>query len=210
MRTCHFARWEATTFSMSSPPSLSQAPDDAGAAPLERDERDDLYHDMVVQFGPALARLAAAYEADPAHREDLLQDIHLALWRSFGSFGRQCALRTWVYRVAHNTAASHVRRHRRGRRPQLVGLEELEAIANDTDGERLADAERVLEALGALIQRLKAIDRQVLLLYLEGLEVAEIAEVVGLSSNHVSQKVLRTRKLLARQFRTGDSYADSE
>ena len=68
----------------------------------------------------------------------------------------------------------------------------------------------MLEALGALIQRLKAIDRQVLLLYLEGLEVAEIAEVVGLSSNHVSQKVLRTRKLLARQFRTGDSYADSE
>ena len=88
---------------MSSLPSLSHAPDDAGTAPLESDPRDDLYHETISQFGPALARLAAAYEADPGHREDLLQDIHLALWRSLASFGRQCALRTWVYRVAHNT-----------------------------------------------------------------------------------------------------------
>ena len=71
--------------------------------------QDETYAKVATEFGPSMARLAAAYEADPARQEDLLQDIHLALWRSFASFAHQCSLRTWVYRVAHNTAASHVR-----------------------------------------------------------------------------------------------------
>jgi DNA-directed RNA polymerase specialized sigma24 family protein len=34
-----------------------------------------------------------------------LQEIRIALWRSFANFDGRCSLRTWVYRVAHNTAA---------------------------------------------------------------------------------------------------------
>lgn len=42
----------------------------------------------------SLARLAAAYEFDRAQQQDLLQEIHLALWRSFAGFRNQCSLRT--------------------------------------------------------------------------------------------------------------------
>lgn len=45
--------------------------------------QDDLYREAVASFGAALERLAGAYEADPEIRRDLLQDIHIALWRSF-------------------------------------------------------------------------------------------------------------------------------
>ena len=64
--------------------------------------QDDQYRDAAAGFGPALDRLACAYEADPDIRRDLLQDIHLALWRSFANFDGRCSLRTWVYRIAHN------------------------------------------------------------------------------------------------------------
>jgi DNA-directed RNA polymerase specialized sigma24 family protein len=47
--------------------------------------------------------LVRGYEADPGRRQDLLQDIHIALWRSFAVFDERCSLRTWVYRVAHIT-----------------------------------------------------------------------------------------------------------
>ena len=65
----------------------------------------DLYGETSAAFGAALERLARAYEADPESRRDLLQEIQLALWRSFEGFDGRCSLRTWVYRVAHNAAA---------------------------------------------------------------------------------------------------------
>ncbi|MEA1673447.1 RNA polymerase sigma factor [Nitrospirillum sp. BR 11163] len=80
-----------------------------------RDSRDTRYQQMAAQFGPALERLARAYERDPDLARDLLQDIHLALWRSLDGFDGRAALRTWVFRVAHNTGATHALRQRRSR-----------------------------------------------------------------------------------------------
>jgi DNA-directed RNA polymerase specialized sigma24 family protein len=74
--------------------------------------RDALYEQAAGEFGGALHRLARAYEANPDRRQDLLQDIHIALWRSFATFDRRCSLRTWVFRVAHNVATSQVIRRR--------------------------------------------------------------------------------------------------
>ena len=83
---------------------------DAGSHALR--DRSRLYDEAAAAFGPALARLAVAYERDPHRRQDLLQDIHFALWRSLAAFDGRCALRTWVYRVAHNVATSHALRDR--------------------------------------------------------------------------------------------------
>ena len=69
-------------------------------------EQDDLYQRAAAEYGPALGRLTCGYEVDPDRRRDLLQEIHLALWRSFEGFDARSSLRTWVYRVAHNTSIS--------------------------------------------------------------------------------------------------------
>ncbi len=50
-----------------------------------------LYDEAVASFGPALERLAASYEFDRTKREDLLQEIHLNVWRSFASFDGRCS-----------------------------------------------------------------------------------------------------------------------
>ncbi|MCC6585489.1 MAG: hypothetical protein IT168_02115 [Bryobacterales bacterium] len=55
--------------------------------------QDDLYEQAAAEYGAALARLARGYEADPDKRRDLLQEIHLALWRSFAGFVALCSLR---------------------------------------------------------------------------------------------------------------------
>jgi DNA-directed RNA polymerase specialized sigma24 family protein len=87
--------------------------------PAPAPNADAFYASAIAEFGPALARLAAACERDGSLQQDLLQDIHVAVWRSFATFRNQCSLRTWVYRVAHNTAASFARRHRKFRRAPL-------------------------------------------------------------------------------------------
>ena len=150
-----------------------------------------------------MARLAAAYELDRSLRQDLLQDIHVALWRSLATFRNQWSLRTWVYRVAHNAAADFVRRHKRLRRELLMSVEDLEALPEDSDTERLHDEAAVVERLGALVRQLKPIDRDVILLYLEEMDATSISEVLGISPDNVAQKIHRTKKLLNRYFRSG-------
>ena len=164
---------------------------------------DELYQEAANIYGAALERLSRAYEADAELRRDLLQEIHVALWRSFAGFDGRCSLRTWIYRVAHNVGASHVLRHRRARVWELVGLEELEDMPDENSGEQAADRSHALDRLLSLIQQLKPLDRHVILSYLEGLDAAAIGEITGLSAGNVATKTHRIKKMLARQFRQG-------
>ncbi|MBB6255122.1 RNA polymerase sigma factor [Nitrospirillum iridis] len=165
-------------------------------------DQDTRYQQAAAQFGPALERLARAYERDADLARDLLQDIHLALWRSLDTFDGRCGLRTWVFRVAHNTGASHALRQRQSRlaapAASLDELAETPALA-DTP-EQAADRRRTLDRLYDLIRRLKAPDRQVILLYLEGEDAAAIGEVTGLSPGTVATKIHRAKAVLARHF----------
>lgn len=158
--------------------------------------QNELYEQAAAEYGAALARLARGYEADPDKRRDLLQEIHIALWRSFEGFGGMCSLRTWVYRVAHNTATSHVIRQRRARPDVLVGLEEVDQWGLQPD----TDRNMALQQITGWIQQLKPLDRQVILAWLDGMNAAEIAELTGLSSQNVATKVHRIKSILARNF----------
>jgi RNA polymerase sigma-70 factor (ECF subfamily) len=115
---------------------------------------------------------------EPDKRRGLLQEIHLALWRSFERYRADCSLRTWVYRVAHNTATSWVTRPKQDRSQMLVSLEEVEMVPVPPD----ADRRLALQRLTHSVQRLKPEDREVILAYLEGMEAAEIGELTGISA----------------------------
>jgi RNA polymerase sigma-70 factor (ECF subfamily) len=167
---------------------------------------DEMYRDAVAEFGPALDRLARAYEPDPERRRDLLQEIHFALWRSFEGFNGRCSLRTWIYRVAHNTATSQVLRRRRAG-VALVSLEEVNAVPAERSEEPALDRRRQLERLSALIRQLKPLDRQIIVSYLEGMDAEAIAEITGISSAYVATKVHRIKDVLSRNFHRGDQYA---
>jgi RNA polymerase sigma-70 factor, ECF subfamily len=164
-----------------------------------RTRRDDLYTEVAAQYGSALERLARGYEGDPDKRRDLLQEIHIVLWRSFERFDGRCSLRTWVYRVAHNAATSLVLR-RRTRTPTLIGLDEVAEMKAEVDVEESANRQHALARLMELIRTLRPVERQVMLLYLEGVDADTIADVVGLSPSNVATRVHRVKQILVRQF----------
>jgi RNA polymerase sigma-70 factor, ECF subfamily len=162
-----------------------------------------LYEEAIEAHGPALARLVRSYEKDPDKRQDLRQEIHLALWRSFGHFDQRCSLRTWTYRVAHNVASSFVLRHQRARASQLVSLDSLEHTAEEARSEEAMDRQLMIGRLHELIAQLQPPDQQLMVLYLEGLDAAAIGDVTGLSGSNVATKIHRIKKILARMFRAG-------
>lgn len=164
-------------------------------------EQDRRYLEAAAEFGAALDRLARGYEADADLRRDLKQEIHTALWKSLPRFNGRCSLRTWVYRIAHNTAASHVLKHRA--RQAFVGLDQLDEISGDDDPERAVVEQDARQRLLALVQALKPEDRQLTLLYLEGLDTAAIGEVTGLPPATVAVKIHRIKAVLARRFQQG-------
>ncbi|QIG79104.1 RNA polymerase sigma factor [Stakelama tenebrarum] len=174
---------------------------DAQRTPCEH--RDSLYRQACESHAPALARLARSVEFDAERASDLEQDIHLALWRSFAQFDGRCSLATWVYRVAHNVAAGHKARGARG--AKLIALEEAETLVADDDPEAAVDTSRTLVRLRRLIAGLKPTDRSVILLWLEGLDAAEIGEVTGLAPGNVAVKTHRIKALLARNFAQGEA-----
>ena len=176
--------------------------------PARKSSQDELYEEAAGSFGAAFERLTRAYEADPDHRRDLLQEIHIALWRSFAGFDHRCSLRTWVYRVAHNVGASHVARQYRTRPEALVGLEELDSMPDPQRGAAAADRSIALNKLLELIQRLKPMDRDVILSYLEGLDAEEIGEITGLSARNVATKIHRIKNFLAGFYNEGGQIRD--
>ncbi len=170
------------------------------------DKNDALYRQASALCGAALQRLARGYEADPEARRDLLQEIHIELWRSLRLFDGRCSLQTWVYRVAHNVAASHIVRSRRAS-DRLVDLDALETEPGFVDGEVQANRQYSVSRLLDRIYRLKPLDRQIILLYLEGEQAASIAEVTGLSAVNVATKVHRIKRMLNRQLGEGTQHA---
>jgi RNA polymerase sigma-70 factor (ECF subfamily) len=169
--------------------------------------QDERYTAAAAEFGGAIERLARAYEADADPRRDLIQDIHVALWRSLGGFDGRCSLRTWVYRVAHNTAASHVQKRRRWRPERGATLEALADVADADDPEAAAGERQALGRLMAIVHALGPPDRQVALLYLEDLDAAAIGEITGLTPGAVATKIHRLKALLARRFAAGSAKA---
>lgn len=161
-----------------------------------------IYQEAGQTFAPALARLARSVERDPDKARDLEQEMHCALWSSLARFEGQCALKTWVYRVAHNVAADHVARAVRG--PQRVPLESIDALPSPGNIEADTAEALVLAQVHALIQRLPPVDMQVIVLWLEGESAADIAEITGLSPGAVHVRVHRTKSLLASHFTATD------
>ncbi|MGL6161466.1 RNA polymerase sigma factor [Microbulbifer sp.] len=157
------------------------------------DARDRLFQQLLADHGAAISRVAGAYVRGHAERDDLVQDIWLAVWRALPSFRGDASLKTFVFRIAHNRSVTELAR----RRAAHGNMEEVEALADSAPGpaERLA-AEQRAQRLLAAVQRLPLGLRQALTLRLEGFSYSEIAEVLGISDTNVAVRLNRARERL--------------
>ena len=145
------------------------------------------------EHGGLIDRIVATFERDRTGREDLRQEVALALWRAAPSWREDCSLRTFVARVTHNVCVSHVRRATR------------EPRRADLDTEMPTDAERPDEAalradlgrrLARAVEDLPPALRDVALLMLEGFTPREIADTLGVNEGAVATRATRAKAAL--------------
>src|SRR5882672_6005446 len=127
--------------------------------------------------GAMIKRIAASYEANAHLAEELVQEIHFALWRALPGFRGDSSLRTFVARIATNRAVTHVARALR--LPRTAELsEDIPAPGENTESHAIT-TDRAAKLTSA-VRALPLAYRQAAMMTLEGLTTKEIADVLGI------------------------------
>lgn len=149
--------------------------------------------DAVQAHRGILYRIARVYCQQTSERADLVQDMLLELWRAWPRFDAEvAAVSTWMHQVGVNVAIS---RHR-GEQRRIRDAEPLEACLDMVAADQLLDGDAELLALQQLIAQLDAVNKAVILLYLEGYSLAESGDMLGLTASNVGTRIGRIKQRL--------------
>lgn len=160
-------------------------------------EQQQRFTDWMREHGAIVHHVVNGF-ATGDDRNDLLQEVLLAVWKSIPAFRGQAKPTTYLYRVSHNAALLWIRTEKNyRRRVEQFGAFATEGFAAAPDS--LAD-ERLAKLYSA-IHALKPIDRSLMLLSLDGLSYREIAEVLGLSESNVGVKLNRIKTQLTQTLK---------
>jgi len=159
-------------------------------------DRDDEFIQLVRENDARLRRICRVYADDEEAQRDLYQDILVELWRSLPSFEGDAQPSTWLYRVALNTALSHDRSRTVRDDATLDADHPVWKDGVDRPDERL-DREENLDRLYTAIDRLDEFDQALVMMYLDEKNYQEMADVLGISENHVGVKLHRAKNKLA-------------
>ena len=157
-----------------------------------RTEIEKRFHKLLSSNGPALLRLARSYTNNSSDRDDLFQNIALAIWQALPRFRNESSERTFVFRIALNRALTFIAQ-RRHATPMNSEIEVPDSRPNpEKEFARDQEESRLTEA----IRNLPIDFRQVITLTLEGLSYAEIADVLGIGESNVGVRLNRARQML--------------
>jgi RNA polymerase sigma factor (sigma-70 family) len=140
-------------------------------------------------------KVASIYCRDVEEQRDLAQEIRAQAWRAYPRYDASRSFSTWMYRIALNVAISFRRSvEYRRRHVSPIDSQALESIPDPRH-----DADDRLRELYTVIDQLDDMNRALVLLYLEGRNYQEIADVLGISETNVSTKLSRLKQRLRDQ-----------
>jgi RNA polymerase sigma-70 factor (ECF subfamily) len=153
--------------------------------------------DVLRDVGPAVWRVVASYTPPGAERDDLAQEVLVALWQALPRFRGEGSARSFVLRIAHNRCLSHA--WRRANRRQLEA-EPVDVADPRPGADEHVEANQRAEQFLRHVRMLPLGQREVLALALEGLAHAEIAAIAGISTGNVAVRLGRAREALRRSL----------
>jgi len=155
----------------------------------------DRFQGLLAQHEKIVFKVAGMYCRNAEDRRDLAQEICVQAWRSFGSYYATRSFSTWMYRIALNVAISFARSAGHRARHAVPLDEHAHDVADESAIPHESD-ERV-RALHAFIDQLDALNRALMLLYLENRSYREIAEVLGITETNVATKINRLKQRIS-------------
>jgi len=137
-----------------------------------------------------IIKIARAYAKTVQDKEDLINDIALELWKSFGKFKGDSKISTWIYRVPLNTSMNFNRKIKSDKLFFIGGLEQtncLGGLNEQTDSSQY-------DILYQCVDELNEMDKAIILLYLDGNSHDEISNISGISKTNVGTRIGRIKE----------------
>lgn len=166
------------------------------ATTLTEGDSEARFAELLERHRGIVFKVAGTYCRNPADREDVAQEIVTQLWRAFPKFDATRTFSTWMYRIALNVAISFVRSNS-VRKRHTVALDETHDVEDSSAG--VAEQDEGTRLLYAFIDRLDALNRALLLLYLDERSYRDIASILGITETNVATKIGRLKQRFARE-----------
>ncbi len=150
----------------------------------------DQFLDILEKNIGIILKIARAYSKTAHDKEDLINDITLELWKSFGRFKGDSKISTWIYRIALNTSMNYKRKRENDR---LLFFDDLKQMENLSWLIEQEDSSH-LEILYECIDELNQLNKAIILLYLDGNSHDEISDITGISKTNVGTRIGRIKE----------------
>ena len=153
---------------------------------------------QALAYADALYNFARWLERHPVDAEDLVQETYARALRAAQQFEPGSNLKAWLFRILRN---AFIDRRRRSQREAAAYVEDLGADgepAGPAVGELQLEQIRALvtEDVSTAVHELPESFRTVILLDLEGMTEAEVANVLGCATGTVKSRLSRARAML--------------
>ena len=154
-------------------------------------DKEHQFEQLVRQHKRTIYTVCYMFSHGKAEIDDLFQEILIRLWNGFDNYEGRSDARTWIYRVALNTAINQDKKERRRIEtvPLTVDINPYEASDPST---------QQIRELYDRISCLDLVDRSLVLLWLEGVSYEEIGAIIGITPNHVGVRLLRIKDKLVK------------
>jgi RNA polymerase sigma-70 factor (ECF subfamily) len=156
------------------------------SAAIDRAELEALYR----SYGPLVRRRARSILGDDLEAQDAVQEVFVRVIKSAADFRRQSQPSTWLYRIATNLCLNRVRDGRR-RRDHLDRFGEQVHHAPPPPAPSSPDARATLRRV--LAQLPEELAEIAVYYWVDEMDQAEIAEILGVSRRTVGNRLERFR-----------------
>lgn len=146
----------------------------------------DRYHAPILNYVHRMV-------GDRATAEDLTQDVFIKAYKALPQTDPQLAFKAWLYRIATNTAISHLRRQK-----VVKWVPFLTDHASEESLERTVTRKHDVEA--ALAKLPKHYAAVLLLRHYQGLSLLETAAALDITENAAKLRLFRARKAFAEAY----------
>ncbi len=180
-------------------PATGESRSDSSLIEAWRDGDERAATELVRRHAAPLARFLSAAGAGAGEDvEDLVQETFLRAFRRIETFRGVSSFRTWLMTIGSNLLKDSWRR--RSRRPE-VSLEERDIVDEAGDPQDKVVAGDLAARIGAFVQTLPRMQRDVFLLRAQqGVEYEEIASALGTTAGaarvHYHHAIKRLKALL--------------
>jgi RNA polymerase sigma-70 factor (ECF subfamily) len=161
-----------------------------------RDGDIDALGELYERYKTKVYRTATAITHDERMAEDILQEVFLRVNRYADSFDQTQPFEPWIYRITVNLSYSWTNKAKRWVNFFQNAIERLRA-SSKRDPERVTESREQRELLKRAIDTLPDSHRVVIILYyLEGLSVNEVAYALGVPGGTVKSRLYYAREKL--------------